>query len=176
MNDEPQHPSHEALRAYFAQVCDSLVAADSCHRAKVVIMEGLQVLVVVRKLDEVFCQLGSLLDRHLRQLRMAFGIGRVSSHQTLVTNGKDIFHAPYTVAAVDENAETAPEHIALDACDRLGTDTGHPEEGTRGNRCAVFDDDAIVAVVGHHLAELYVDPHALQIFECLLRGFLRHTS
>ena len=160
MNDEPQHPSHEALRAYFAQVCDSLVAADSCHRAKVVIMEGLQVLVVVRKLDEVFSQLGSLLDRHLRQLRMAFGIGRISSHQALVADGKDVVVATHTVAAVDKNAVATSELVALDARDRLGTDAGNPKEGTCGDRCAVLDDDAIVAVVGHHLSKLHVNAHA----------------
>ena len=124
-------------------------------------MEGLEVRVVVRQSFEVFGKLVGLLDSHLRQLWMAFGIGGICSHQALVTNGEDIVVATHTVAAVDENAEATSELVAFDACDGLCTDTGHPKEGTRGDRCAVFDDDTIFAVVRYHLAELHVDAHAL---------------
>ena len=178
VDDEPQHPGEEALTAELANLYDRLVASDGSHRAEVLIVERGELAAVCALVDEleVLGEVLSLLYSHLRHLRMSVRVGSVGGLQTLVADGEHVVESRYAVVFVNLEAEAA-SHVALvDAGHGVGSDARHPEERTCRNLGAVLHDYLVVAIVGHHLAELYVYAHALEKLVRLLRRLLRETG
>ena len=64
--------------------------------------------------------------------------------------------------------------FAVEVGNLLCGHTTHPDKGACGNLAAVFEDDAVVIVVRHHLVEQHVHPHLAQIVEHVLRGLFAH--
>ena len=107
---------------------------------------------------------------------MSVGVSSIGSLQTLVANGKHAIQSGNAVELVNLEAETTSLVVVADARHGVGTDARHPEERTCRNLCAVLHDYLVVAIVGHHLAELHVDTHALEEVVSLTRRVLRHSG
>ena len=107
---------------------------------------------------------------------MSVGVSSIGGLQTLVANGKHAVKSWNTVELVDLEAEATSLVVVADARHGVGTYARHPEECTCRNLCAVLHDYLVVAIVGHHLAEVHVDTHALEEVVSLARRVLRHSG
>lgn len=103
VNNEPQNPCEEALAMELANLYNSLVTTDGCHRSEVVVFERSKAVVVsmsfVYSLDvlgKVLC----LLYSHLSHLRMSVRISRVCGLKTLVADGKHVVQSRNTIKLV----------------------------------------------------------------------------
>ena len=164
MHNKPHEPGHEASHVYFLELGNGFVSANSCHRSEITIAEGLHFLAFLKAL-QILGQQNALLNGHLCQLRMsARPVGVALRHDALVANGEHAVESFNLVASVNLDSGATAEVRGIEVAHFLRGNTADPNEGARGYRTAVFQDDAVVLLVGHHLVEQHVDTHGAQIF------------
>ena len=151
MDDEPHEPGEETGHLHRAELGHCAVAADSGHRAEVLVAETFERFTFEGGF-EVARQELPLLNGHLRQLRVtARPFGVAFGHDALVADGVDAVEPFDAVIFVDDDATAAPDVRFRKVADALGRHATHPNEGAGGDLRAVFELHAVVGVVGHHL-------------------------
>ena len=176
MDDEPHEPREEAGHFHRAELGHCAVAPHGGHCAEVLVAETFERFTFKGRFEVAREEL-PLLNGHLRQLRVtARPFGVAFGHDALVADGVDAVETFDVVIFVDDDATAAPDVCFREVADALGRHTAHPNESAGGDLCAVFELHAVVGVVGHHLVEQHVDPHALQEFLHLLRSLFAHGA
>ena len=77
----------------------------------------------------------------------------------LVADGKDAIQSFYLIVGIYDDATSTTDEFRIKISHSFSSHTTHPDEGARGDLRTVFQDDAMVLIVGHHLVEQHIDAH-----------------